>query len=421
MNLPAQIETSANPTVPPAPRQWAGVRPSGLLAAVADRRPERRAFCDQPNREIWSGRPRIAWTYANTVRVVERLATFLRSMQLRPGAPIGICLPNGSEACVALLAVERAGFTPCLLSIGWSESLLRNAIEAAQVVAVVSQGRLADERPAEAFCRIAAGYFGLRFICAFGPDVPDGVIDLDRAILDTEPSAMPRDAHAHQGLVTFEVREPVPEAVFRPFESLLAATVGFLVAETICAGDRIVSLLPPDDHGSLATGLMASLVAGATLDMVGLPDTAAIEATVSGPGPVRLVAPGWLEPLLADSGLPDNVASVTLLQPAPVRFKARGDLSGPVTDVLCLGEQAILARARKESGHLAFSLDQGAIADGDLLLVRREEDGGLFLSGPAAETHPFLWGAPQIAAEPQIWRASGFKADIFAGIVIGVR
>src|SRR4051794_31370505 len=163
----------------------ADMRLSSLLAATADRHPARLAFSDQPDREAWSGRPRISWTYANTQHIIERLATALATLELPPGTPVGICLPNGSEAAVSILAVERAGYVPCLLPIGWPEELLSRALEAANVAAIICQSRLADERPADLFCRLAARYFGIRFVCAFGPHVPDGVIDLDRAILDT--------------------------------------------------------------------------------------------------------------------------------------------------------------------------------------------------------------------------------------------
>jgi mycobactin salicyl-AMP ligase len=401
----------------------ASVRPSSLLAAVAERAPHRKAFKDQPDRETWSGRPRIEWSYRNTTRVVARLATFFQSLQLPSGAAIGIFLPNGSEACVTFLAVERAGYTPCLLPIGWSQTELRRAIERAQVTVVVSQTRLAEERPADILCQLAVGYFGLRFICAFGPDVPDGVIDLDRAIIDTEPDLV-ESADAHAGTVTFETRDATPEPVFRPYESLLAATVSYLIAEPIEPGDAVVSLLPPDDHRSLATGLVASLATGATLEMIGLPDSGALERTLGESSTVRLVAPGWMELLLASAGLSERLQSVALIHAAPVRFKARGDLSCPVTDVLALGERAIIVRRRRENGHLALVLEAGANSEAvasSLLLVRRDEDGSILLQGPAAEVFSFQRGAPVIEAQQQSWHASGFKADLFAGMVIGVR
>lgn len=403
---------------------WAEMRLSSLLAATADRYPSRLAFADQPDREAWSGRPRIAWTYANTQHIIERLATALAFLDLPPGAPVGICLPNGSEASVTLLAVERAGYVPCLLPIAWSEELLGQALEAANVVAVICQSRLADERPAEVFCRLAARFFGIRFICAFGPQVPDGVIDLDRAILDTSAEPPPSESGPYPGVVTFQLRGAAMQPMLRPYASCLAAAVTFLVARKIDATDRILSLLAPDDLRGLATGLLASLVTGATLESHGLVEGASLRATLQSDRPTHLVAPGWMEPVLAAADLPASIASVVLVHEAPVRFKARGDLRQPVTDVLCFGEVALVSRPRSASGHLMLTVDEDQASDGvpdDLLRVRRDEHGTIQFGGTAAEIYEFARGAPLIPAQAPPWRSSGFKVDLFAGIVIGVR
>jgi hypothetical protein len=399
-------------------------RPSNLLAATADRHPHRLAFGDQPNREAWSGRPRIAWTYANTHRIVERLATVLAGLSLPQGTPFGICLPNSSEACVALLAVERAGYVPCLLSSSWSEETIGSAIELASLSGVICQGQLADQRPADMFCRLAARYFGLRFVCAFGPRVPDGVIDLDRAILDTPSDPPLLDASASGGLVTFQAGAESLRPVFRPYHSAVAAAVAFLVVEKIDAGARILSLLATDDHRGLTIGLMTSLVAGVTLETQGLFDSSSLQEALAIDAPTHLVAPAWLEPALAQANLPDHVVSTVLVHEVPVRFKIRGALDRPVTDVLSFGEIALVAWARGQSGHLTFSLDaDGSLEDtpGDLLRVSRDEDGRLHFAGAAAEIYEFHKGAPIIPAQSPVWRTSGFMADLFAGIVIGVR
>ena len=204
------------------PLVWDSVRLSALLAAMAERQPGGLAFSDQPDRGSWSGRPRISWTYANAQHIVERLAAFLSNLGLSPGAPVAICMPNGAEACASILAVERAGLLPCLLPIGWSEEALGRALEIAQVEAVICQGRVAEEEPAQMFCRLAARYFGIRFVCAFGPLIPDGVLDLDRAILDTAASIAPAEPAGHAGLVTFEDRGGEQRPIFRPYNSCLA-------------------------------------------------------------------------------------------------------------------------------------------------------------------------------------------------------
>ena len=79
---------------------------------------------------------------------------------------------------------------------------------------------------------------------------------------------------------------------------------------------------------------------------------------------------------------------------------------------------------RAGCGASDLSLDgEGGLSDAseELLRVRRDEDGTIHFAGAAAEIYDFARGAPVIPAQGSLWRSSGFKADLFAGIVIGVR
>jgi mycobactin salicyl-AMP ligase len=398
-------------------------RPSVLLAAAAERHGRGIAFRDQANREAWSGRPPLEWTYSVADKIVGRLAAFFARLGLTPGSAVGLCLPNGSEAWLSLLAVERAGLTPCLLPIGWPPGRLAEAVEGANVQAVVTQGVFAEDQPAELFCRLAAQYFSLRFVCAFGPRVPDGVIDLDRVILigdaAVHPGQDPEELGASDpGRVTFSVRRGVPDPVYRPAESIAAAALDFLMEARIEPGDRIVTLLNPDTHAGLTTGLAAALVSGATLEAHGLFDAAALRDSIEGDGPpTHLVAPGWSETALSESGLPDRLASVILVYRAPIRFKARTLLRGRVLDVLAIDELALISRRRGAAGAFAMSLQP---SDGSLLQIKQNEDGSIVFAGPAADIRPFGRYGPAPPNDGSVWTPSGFKADLFAGIVIGI-
>ena len=51
---------------------WAAMRLSGLLGATADRHSNRTAFRDQTDRDQWSGRQPIDWTYPLAYDVIEQ-------------------------------------------------------------------------------------------------------------------------------------------------------------------------------------------------------------------------------------------------------------------------------------------------------------------------------------------------------------
>jgi mycobactin salicyl-AMP ligase len=407
---------------PPQDNPWGAMRLCGLLEAAARRHERRPAFRDQPGREAWCGRPRLEWSYALAVKIVARLAAAFSALRLEPGSPIGICLPGSSEAALTILAVEKAGHRPCLLPAAWREVELERALLAARVAAVVSFGRVAEDSPAEILCRIAARSFGLRFLLAYGPGVPDGVIDLDRVLVDdgaapVEPgtAAAPDDP----GLITFGRRGGQASPLHRTAAALVASAVNFLVAARISPGDRILSLLAADGHCGLATGLAAALLSGATLECHGLFDAAGLGQALADDVPTHLVAPGWLEPAIAAAGLSSRLASTVLVHAAPIRFRAKMPLKESVVDVIAFDELALMARARDAAGRLTLALgdDGGA---GAFLRVRRDEDGAISFSGPAAEVRSYARAGMEDAGSGTGWRNSGFKADVFAGIVIGI-
>jgi mycobactin salicyl-AMP ligase len=406
---------------------WAAMRLSGLLGATADRHAGRVAFKDQAGRDEWSGRPPIEWTYPVAYNVIERLSQFFVQMRLPPKSPVGICLPNGSEACLTILAVEHAGLIPCLLPVAWPEDDLAAAVEAANLVAVVTQGVVGDERPAEVFRGLALRYFGLRFIAAYGPMVPDGVSDLDKVILgaeslDARVSVGAEPAHEN-GIVTFWRQGGRIRPVFRPCQSVVAAAVTFLVAAKFRPGDRIMSMTAPDDHCGLTTGLIASLLSGATLECHGLFKARPFVEALEEPKPTHLVVPAWMEATLAKATLPETVSSVILVHEAPARFKAKTVLKTPAVDVLAFGELAVVAAPRRESGQFSLALEdtgQGNVTTRHLMRVRRDPDGAITFGGLAAEIHDYGRGAPPPPPAKAEWRRSGFKAELFAGILIGV-
>ena len=147
---------------------------------------------------------------------------------------------------------------------------------------VVTQTRAGSIRPAEDWRDVAMGYFGLRFLLAYGPEVPDGFLDLDSACA-SENGQMPAPAAPQPdprtgtpaGYVAFsEIPGKPPHAWFRSWEAAAAAARDLVAAARYHPHERIVTLLAQDDHRGLATGMMAALVAGCASEAHGLFDSA---------------------------------------------------------------------------------------------------------------------------------------------------
>jgi mycobactin salicyl-AMP ligase len=260
---------------------------------------------------------------------------------------------------------------------------------------------------------------------AFGPDVPDGAADLDTVIADVEPGAPGVErshADTQPGIVTLPrgLAECVP--VFRPSMSLIAAAARILVPARIRPGDRLISLIAPDDLKGLALGPVAALLTGASLELHGVFDGAALIDSLDEGGRTHLVVPGWMERALGELDLPASVVTIILVHGVPVKFRAHSALGRRVVDVLAFDEIALIANARTPTGLFALSLDAGlGVSTLDRLLsIRLDETAALSFQGTAA-----MIGEMQGAALPDPdtllqWHASCFKADLFAGIIIGV-
>lgn len=393
-----------------------GVGLCAFLAAAADRHPDRPAFLDQPDKAQWCSRPPIAWTYGTAREIVGRLAEALRRLGLPPASPVGLCMAGISEASLAFLAVEEAGHLPCLLPVSWPEDRLGRAVEAAQMPLVITQGLLGEDRPAERFCRIAGGYFGLRFVAAFGPQIPDGVLPLDRAVLDTRAPEGGLGPSPAAGLVTFEVRDGVPRAVHRSAESLVAAIAAHLVVARVAAGERILTTLPASDLRGVVTGLGAALLAGGSLESHPVFSGAALAQALADAVPTHLVMQTWLEEALDNAALPPSLRTLIVAHRAPMRFGGGGRRDA--VEVLALGEQAVLTARRGEGGLSGMVARPVGTAVAGLLGLRCNSDGGLDLTGPAAAATPFRSRNP--SGPGGTWRPSGYRVDALGDAAAGV-
>ncbi|MFE1602515.1 AMP-binding protein [Methylobacterium sp. ID0610] len=407
---------------PQAPEGLSGsARPLGLaalLAAAADRHPDRVAFVDQPDKPDWSGRPAITWTFAAAREIAARLTAGLQALRLPPRSPVGLCMAGMAESHLTLMAIEQAGHLPCLLPVTWDEGRLLQAVEAAQMQAVITQGQLGDERPAERLCRVAARYFPLRFIAAFGPQVPDGVITLDRIVLDHRGDTASFGGAEVAGLVTF-TGEELPRPVLRDGDALTAAAALCLVPARIEPGDRIVSLLPPADLRGLVPGLAAALLSGATLESHAVFDSATLAAALDREAPVHLVAPGWMEPGLARTAIAARLRSLHLVHRAPVRLSARVPGRPGIVDIVVFDETALVA-GRRDANDVALLLAAPErVAAGGLLRIRREPDGRLAFTGPAAAARLLHRGIVRDESVDD-WRVSRFTTTLLAGVATAV-
>ena len=361
---------------------------AGCLFAAARTGPQRTALRDSGDRTGWCGRPSIVWTYAAAAEIVGRLARGIGAWRLPAGSRIGLWFSGGAESALAHLAVEAAGHLPCAMPASWDFERLSAGIEAAGLVGVLTEGRRGERRPAEELSCVATRHFGLRYLAAFGPGVPDGVTSLDAMALErgvVEPGAS-------LGLVTFEGGDPA-RPVYRPAAALAAAIAAHLDALPVTVDERILTLLPAHDLRGLVTGLGAAVTVGASLETVIPFDGAGFRVALMRPVPTRLVAPALIEPALATLPLPWTVRALNVVHRAPARLRATPGFAAPQRlDTLIVGEEAVITRPGLSDLAATLAYPDRAPLPRTLLSLARRAGGGLAYRGPACAAAPLPRG-----------------------------
>lgn len=379
-----------------------------LLDEAARRYPDDLALCDQPNRSAWSGREPRQRTWKAVQENAERLARFLAGLRLGAGARVGVCLPNCSEALLAVLATERAGLTPVLLPVASDPEVLAGVVERADVRAFIGQARMGDYRPANALTEVAAADFRVRFLLGFGPGLPDGMVDLD-PVLDgageSTDGVLAGPGASEAALVTFPPLSRPSRMVVRSSASLVAAAAPLAAAMGVKRGDRIASFVAADDLKGLAGGVVAALLSGATLELVEVASREALDGVAARPGRLHLVCPAWMEAALPLDAVPSG--SLVLAQDGPMRSRQRPEGRARIVDVVSLDEIALLVLA----GRPPRLPEKGS----PFLETRVDERGLMWVRGMAA-ARPTPDGTP-FAFE---WVQTGFQAVLDGTVLSGL-
>src|SRR5215472_236853 len=163
-----------------------------LFRGAVVARPDAPALVDPPDRASFTdGAPR-SLTWAEADRVVSATANLLRSLGLPPGAIVAVQLPNVVENVLALMGALRAGLIAAPLPLLWRQTETCGALGRVSARALISCRRVGEVDHADLAMHVAAETFAIRFVCAFGNPVPDGIIPLDEAFDGALPAPPPR-------------------------------------------------------------------------------------------------------------------------------------------------------------------------------------------------------------------------------------
>jgi hypothetical protein len=275
-----------------------GVTLDGLFRANVAARPNSIALADPSNRASFTDGTPLRLTYAQAEERIDRLARKLRAFGMPAGSVVAVQLPNIVEAAVSLLAIVRAGYVAAPVPMLWRRSDLVTALAGVSPKAIITLARLNEERPAEIVCEAAAELFDLSFPCAFGDQVPDGLVPLDREDFSDHPELPINPPDASVSLITFDADAEGFFISGRSDAQWLAAGLATLLEARIESGDTIISTLPLSSLAGLGSAFVPWLLSGGALEFID-----SYSKILSAPGPeqrTHLIAPAAaLKPLTA--------------------------------------------------------------------------------------------------------------------------
>jgi hypothetical protein len=391
----------------------AGVQSSSTLALI-----------DPPNRaDFTDGAPR-QLTYAQADRAISTLAAKLCRLGLQTDTVVAIQLPNTVENVITLLAVLRAGMIAVPLPLLWRQHDMTAALRRVGAKAIITTARVGAIPHAEIAMQVAVGLFPVRFICAFGDGLPDGVVPLDDIFAAEQPPVVPRTtrngpAADHVAVVTFDVTADGLVPVARSHNELMAGGTAVFLEAGAARNAKILSAIPPSSFASLAASLLPWLLDGGTLSLHHGFHPPIFAAQCKDHIGGMVVLPGPALPSCAAAGFFSGATTTLLaLWRSPEQLSSATSWRGEcaVVDLASFGEAGLIAAHRTADG-LPAEIPLGVIGAqhpaGAITETQRSKHGTLALRGAMVPVHAFPQGAehghnPRLALDKDGFVDTGF-------------
>jgi hypothetical protein len=374
-----------------------------LFRRAVRRRPDAVALRDPPNRPAFTdGLPR-RLTYAHADRIVSGIAEQLRQMGLQTDTVVAVQLPNVMESVLVLLGVLRAGMIAAPMPLLWRRAEAVTALARVGAKVLITCRRVGSFDHCELAMTVASDLFPIRYVCAFGSAVPDGVVPFD---LDTiaapEPPVIERlgNPAAHAAIITWDVTADGAVPVVRNHTQLIFGALPVLLEGRLPQDTAILSTALCNSFAGLSAALVPWLLIGGTLALHHPFDAGVLARQCGAETYGALVLPGPLAVRLAEAGMPaggTTPRSVIALWRSPDRLAGSASYGGTactLTDVQVFGEIGLVAARRGIDGRPA------SVGFGPLSAPRGATGAPLVGEIAALSAGTLAFGGTMVAAEP---------------------
>lgn len=383
-----------------------------MFRRTVARTPGALAIVDAPDRDRFTDGPVRKLSYAAADRIVSAIAGRLRAIGLETDQIVALQLPNTSDGILTLLGVLRAGLIAAPMPLLWRRADAVAALSHVGARALITTRRIGTCDHADLAMHVAAEIFRMRYVCAFGPDLPEGVISLDDVCSShtIEPvPAVERQVNpaAHLAAITWETSAAGLVPVARNHIELLAAGLSVMIESGLDQRSAVLTTVSFASLAGLAVGVVPWLIAGGTLCLHHPFDTEILVRQHQDQDIRSVVLPGPLAVSLAEAGVLGRcpgLRNVVALWRSPERTAGAGLWTNPdiaLVDACAFGETALIA-SRRDGDGAPSAFDIGPIMSprrkpGAVLVAAtaQTEAGTLAIRGAMVPAFAFPPGAEQ--------------------------
>jgi acyl-CoA synthetase (AMP-forming)/AMP-acid ligase II len=361
-----------------------------LLRQNAQRGGDTLALIDAPDRPLWAdGAPRrMSWNQVDAA--VSAVAGRFFEMGLPSEAVVCIQGLNVTDTLIGLLGCIRAGLVAMIVPMDYSASEIVGVAERLNAKAILSTRKIGQEQPLRSLRHLVdESIADIRFIGAFGPDLPGGTVSFEDCIGYPKTGVITRLSRRERPEDSLAIMtvDGGPDGAFvlaRNHREWHAAASIVVDALGLSRQSRLLSPMTPTSLAGLASGMVAWLMAGCQLILHQAFDATVFGVQMTMHGVTHVVLP---EPAL-QAGLSEGIfGSKKLEKIASLTREPRSSIVSsqapcPVLYFAVLGEIGIVPMNAKHDGRFRL-VSQIVAGDGQppVLETLIEKSGYLALRG----------------------------------------
>lgn len=404
--------------------KWGSLTLDELLKQTASDFPDKVAVRDASNRRHWtSGGPR-ELSYRALDNEANQICRFLIALGIEAGTIAAAQLPPTTDAVSFLYGAWRAGVI--ILPISMTENLagIKEIVENSGARILVTCGHFEGAQTGIRMRDVAAECFNVRYPIGLGPNLPEGLISLQDALVEFDETAItkselnfPDDRANHIATLTSDIDTKTGEKLFYPrnHNQWLCSAWAHIMDSGLNNGAVVGSFMGLCNLAGLSTGLLTALLTNGTLQFEFAQTVHGMTRAIKNGTHQAVILPGSLIPHIPTNAF-DHLQMINAIWP---KTHISADLTDniecdrQINDVTVFGEIGMIITRRKKGekpSGLPLELNANSVSSSNApqfltIEIKGLKDaaldekttvlgGELMLSGPMTCDAPFAFYPP---------------------------